>query len=1063
LYREVALIVKRSWFEETDQSRNEFFSSLMSALTSADASTRLLSLGIWSALIDEFSFRGASSLGLSLEFHERCRFAFQEQYLQPLFISLTAVLEQSITQELWDLAVQYVGLISDVMNWDFIENTTRAAYLRMADRGVKSATNATSMSTYAVLRPPRSWAPVLLNPSLVRVLWSANEGFLRSRSPTVVGASHKAREALCQIATVREDFFDDPTSHAAGQEAVGKYQHQLLDVAVRWCTSALSPTASSTMSEEVRGSVVYDACLLIYRSIVHFRIRNEAVSLLPSFRDITVAVLQGRTASYVSNEDSTWFADSFDLLLSAWGTIVSNYMTLVYMTSRPVKKEELFSELSQALPSSCWTIAEAYFSAQVQCGRADIQRELQGGQTRDLNEDEEEAQEVALEEELTTLSILARMNPSQATSWLLSALVHCTNTLVSAAGASIVDGTSTLMALEDMYWVITFAGHVLADDVEGETPSIAESIVSWASTIPSSDAFSCPLLTIPLRVKELSEWQLTGYLSQLAHQPLTFSISHPPVPQVATVISPRLSARISAFFSRWVSCFLLPSLEDMCGLSVSEAQIRNSLLAVLCEPSQPLLDLVESLLLRILFSLKLEGSEHVACESACMLLQRLASRTSVASVLIKSPTFWTIVSHVSSSTDLPLDVQRRLFRSFVDALSTTGSMGDVQAATQQCLSQLLNEVQTLLFRELQLNPQDLSAPCPNPQFAQHPATKNRVCSVLERLRGISHGVNIFQYVHQLLPTIAVQLVRTYSDSVDVVQLIVVFWKEFCQAQVSFLEGAEYIYTANAVLRMLQTIRDINLGKRYVNVEAAADDADLLLHLVDVVMQLANKFYMDLSANSESDAMESATINVIFEAFSLLLPLLQQSQFKFLLEYPELAGRFFELLNQTLDVHADELSRISPPLFQALLDCVHCALSIPSNLIVTNSLDALFLLLKQHVQKGVLAVQIQAHPDTFRRSAKHLLRWAFYEDLDQAAVRPLSDALLGLLIADRSGFQEVIHEIVQGFSGTSNYDRLCAAFGGLLAATPSLDKDSRAAFRISVGTLLDQVRACVRVN
>lgn len=1093
VYRVLSVIVKRGWFEESAEQKSSFFSQLMSALTGTDVHVRTVALGIWNSLIDEFSFRGASVLGMSLEFHEQCRFSFQENCLLPLYGAVlqlvTAVFSAPRNSSPnVEYVASFVSLLSGILQWDFLESATKAAYLRMREKA-SYASASTALSLNAIVRPPPSWKDVFVNSGSVQVLWASHELLLRSHHRASEGAAHLVREAIYQLCAVRDDFFSPPEADSFGM----MYAQLGLALLSEFFQSCFSKDRQASVNDpDILGSLMYDACLILRKVFSNFPLTMKLSEILPVFADYSVKLVEIRLAEedlggIVADLEESIVGDSLELILEAWAQIVSRQTNLRYQMQRSPPNEELFLHLSSVLPTFCGSIAKSFWMMQLKLGRRELLEILgvspgkpsgsgrkdgrnEGGRAGEVKDDEEDAEEFLIEERLSSVSILARLDPQGSFSWLDGAFEQTFATLIHFSQSRTDDATELTLAQEDLYWCIMFAGHLFADDCEGETPCIPDTFVPWAAQVRMSDEAvrTCPLLSVFLRIKNLAEWEFQGQLGKILQSSFSYEPNVPPNTFIASYISPRISESLSWFFSRWIPTYLHLDFADLVmSAGVTQEILRTSVLTIFASESRFAYSVLQCVLSRLLYCVQVMPMEPAIMDAECSLMHRCASHSSIARAMITMPLFWTVVDNVSSSIlSLTLDVQRQLYRSFVEMCSSSTSVDQTQEALQRCLQPLHQLLESSVFGPLGIN---LSAgTVPNAPSADTLANAQAlVCVSLERLCGTSRGFNMFPHVQRYLSFLAGAIFRWYKDYASVLILISRFFKDFCDAQVTFLLPQEYMYVCNVVLLLLRSAREVGIGQRKgQGGDTVDDDATILLFLIEILSHLSSKFYFDVSSSgtmsdAEVELVERASTDVLFEGFALLLPVLRGSN-RFLYLYMDLSSRFFELLNQSLDVHTDKLASISPDLFSALVDTVHNALLVPSKLIVSNSLDAWYALLKHHVQQGSLEPQLQHNPQLLEHSMNTLMRWALFDDLDVYLVKPLSQCILALLVCSPPLLERFVERLLGERRYQEFHPRIVAAFQTFTRDLKlSIDKESRESFGRGFATFVEELRAFLR--
>jgi len=126
----VAIICKRSILENSHTIQDSLLRDVTQLTTSNNREMQILGCLILKALLSEFSFLNRSSdIGLTWEFHLRCKKAFEVQALKQVFMLVIQNLQQFSHTQLNLLSrdgtlalVRMLSLAEQILSWDFSHN-----------------------------------------------------------------------------------------------------------------------------------------------------------------------------------------------------------------------------------------------------------------------------------------------------------------------------------------------------------------------------------------------------------------------------------------------------------------------------------------------------------------------------------------------------------------------------------------------------------------------------------------------------------------------------------------------------------------------------------------------------------------------------------------------------------------------------------------------------------------------------------------------------------------------------------------------------------------------------
>jgi hypothetical protein len=177
-----------------------------------------------------------------------------------------------------------------------------------------------------------------------------------------------------------------------------------------------------------------------------------------------------------------------DAALRCWLTLCSSVGGALEQGETSAEMQTLWHALTEAVrPNVVSPYFEGRLAAALAGSAEDAMSEVgeEAGKDRDLYADQ-----------LITLAVLARYDAVGS----LNHLVHLADplcaTLASVAdGSAQIDGDEALTRLagtwEQVHWLALMAGHVLADDVRGETPTVPSAITSIAAQVSCLASVLC--------------------------------------------------------------------------------------------------------------------------------------------------------------------------------------------------------------------------------------------------------------------------------------------------------------------------------------------------------------------------------------------------------------------------------------------------------------------------------------------------------------------------------------------------------------------------------------------
>eukprot|EP00466_Bigelowiella_natans_P017819 jgi/Bigna1/74620/fgenesh1_pg.30_\ len=486
----VAVISKRGWLQSESASAKatlEQISTLLKA--SKKLHTQRLGLLLSSAMIEEIASNRSTALELSMEFHCKVRFSFQNKCLVTLFGLLAGLLQSEVegggaTKNNGQLLAPLLQVMLQILSFPFCSSTDFQSALKKWTAMALSSDGGDDEHRY--LTPGNEWRPLLINPKLLDLLFAlaCNQKVLASEN-----TAHLVRENLRLMASLSGTVL--PAREAKiRSEYANKMLHGTLKMA----------TAISFKSPNV-GSHVLDLCRIIRRLITNFTFRTlvtthprSAQSLLQFLGQISCSLLD---VGVNSSEDGveTWHSEAFDQILEIWGIILSEVRVLKrdvassssakrrsshFNTAKKGDKPSLSEGQVSGLDKFMKECSEKVMAHYIKSKMAEATKETKRGYEREeqfLDNLDEHLSSVAMLGRAAAGPTLNRLSEIiRAKTQLLAAAANSKSSSSSASSASSSFTSQQLFqireAQEQLFWALKILGHVMADEADGEAYSM---------------------------------------------------------------------------------------------------------------------------------------------------------------------------------------------------------------------------------------------------------------------------------------------------------------------------------------------------------------------------------------------------------------------------------------------------------------------------------------------------------------------------------------------------------------------------------------------------------------
>ena len=462
--RVLAIMWKRSWLDAAApaQAKESLFHRF-SALMGGDQPLALRALATYylTALVEEFSSVKSSQIGVSLEYHHKCKCSFQAAGLLHAFQLAKRVLGECVKgkapamdADLQEVLTSGVMLVDTCFRWRF--NTS-----------VTDSFNDEALVPTAFC-PDKTWSAELTSPPFPRMLVD-----LLFATRTNVALAPPLRQVLVQTATLKGEVFETDQQRT-------EFLLEILNAALRLLGSPLAPPIQCVQLPQTFESVdaggealqagaseLLDVCMLIATAVRTFGTQpyftdSRARSFLDSLFTLARLLLEGAAKTSgvhgARAAEESWMMEGFDHLLEAL-SLLSCDLLQSQQHCRDVQLLRAFGDIFSLYMTCRLTIAKAVGSSLSVNGE-------------DSDVDSEQFEDATkLTSHLALVASMARAN-------FRSAL----DTLCATAAQLLQTSARNDEWNEQVYWLALISANVCADEGAGEVPEIPLGVQVYMST-----------------------------------------------------------------------------------------------------------------------------------------------------------------------------------------------------------------------------------------------------------------------------------------------------------------------------------------------------------------------------------------------------------------------------------------------------------------------------------------------------------------------------------------------------------------------------------------------------
>ncbi|KAL4637696.1 hypothetical protein ACB092_03G094700 [Castanea dentata] len=993
-----AQLMKRGWLDTTALEKEAFFNQVNQAVLGIHGlDVQFTGVNFLESLVSEFSPSTSSAMGLPREFHEQCRRSLEIDYLKMFYcwardaaLSVTNRIVES-KSEVPEVKVcnAALRLMLQILNWDFhLNNNSTKTSINVFSAGARLDIDSSKRSECTLVQPGPAWRDVLISSGhigwLVNLYAALRQKFSREGYWLDCPIAVSARKLIVQFCSLTGTIFlsdngqmhehhllqllsgiiewIDPPEAVAKAIGCGKSESEMLD----GCRALLSIANVTT-------PFVFDQLLMSIRPF-------GTLTLLSTLMCEVVKVLM---STYP--EEETWSWEARDILLDTWTAL------LVPLDS---------TGGNAMLPPEGINAAGNLFALIVESELKAASSAL----TDDVDGDYLQSSISAMDERLSSYALIAR------------AAIHVAIPLLTRLfserfarlnqGRGIIDPTETL---EEVYSLLLIAGHVLADEGEGETPLVPYAIQTYFTDNMGADEH--PVIVLSSSIIGFAEQSLDPKMR-------------------ASVFSPRLLEAVIWFFARW-SCTYLMNPEEVREThsqdhQLQSQQLRKGLHSFFREHNQGKLVLDIIVRVSVTTLLSYPGEKDLQALTCYQLLHALVREKHICVHLVSLDSWRNLANAFANEKSLfllDLAHQRSLAQTLVH--SASGLINS--EASNQYVRDLMGHMATYLG--------ELSSKNDLKSVAQQPDIILLVSCVLERLRGVA----------------------TASEP---------------RTQKAIYElGFSVMNPILVLLEVYKHEISVSLSSSLLS-EAKTEKYKDLRALLQLLSSLCSKDMVDFSSDS-IETQGTNISQVVYFGLHIVTPLISLDLLKYpklchdyfallshLLEvYPETVAQLnseaFAHVLGTLDfgLHHQDAEIINM--------CLRSLKALASYHYKETASGKTGLGLHAagrkdsggNLQEGILS--------QFLRS---LLQLLLFEDYSPDLVGSAADALLPLILCEQGLYQRLGNELIERQANPTLRSRLVNALQSLISAnqlSSTLDRINYQRFRKNLNNFLIEVRGFLR--
>ncbi|KAL1930141.1 hypothetical protein VTP01DRAFT_1295 [Rhizomucor pusillus] len=1037
LLKAAALITKRSLFDMPDTEKESVYSSIKELLLMQGHNT-VIGIAFANALTDQFSSTKASVVGLSWEFHHKCKVFFESNISLPLFQECMTLLHAFVSQTQSlpvpppPILVELIALLEKLMQWPF-ETTDNNTLPRtfQKDKDIdddfdKTDGPGTSARSFTVF--PKSWRLLLTNHD---VLWLFFMVYSLVQTDDVLG--HRCRQCLVQLAGFKNDYFDNDVN------AIREYARTMVIGALKMMKDLQNvgndPEAMSEHGPHLLGAIQIVRRLLENVSLSAFCATAEFFEFLNCFGKLAIACLRATAADV----DEGWIGEASDECLATW-------VTLAQIVQPPDggRSDYAKTDLNQA---DINTLALFVKSVAIQIIEVYIDTKLEQTKKDLAEEDDDEVNNGFKDwdtyaDQLTCIGTLGRLDPAKCLLHLHQLLVDRFDRLKRYFTTNVADSDQYLIYLQEhLHWIILIIAHVLADAGDGEQPMVPDSLMFLSGSQPPEQD------------------QVTSISRQIL-EIFRFLSSFGPNTVEASNCSPQVAETLIWFMERWSKSYLLINENEYGYISPNIANAFGR-----PGPSDGEgLHIINFFIEQIQANFILWNADPDVLLQIIRWLNTCGTSINLKMGFLESSKFPDLVKFVTENLEqLPEVVHNSLIQTI-----TTISSGAADAHVRDKYLQLI-------FGMIEKR---LGSVLHHPEFMQNfqrVDMMNNVINALEMFDGLAlasqfnNTQSIFKFSSRFFESF-LQLMNMYKNVSELQLLLLQLFADLAgRLDFSLLDPSQKQMLFQIVIEILKVYGDSNQGKKRLHSQEEEADRpypDIATSLSLLTNIMASEFEdFNRTENVTPTPPGSADVaDVVLYGVNVIIPMVNME----MLQIPSICQQYIKLISHLIEFFPDKLAGLPADLFNNLMASLDFGINHAINDVNILALQAIAPLALWTHNQMLSNVNVDFLKPALDRFLQQLIDILLFRSLDTSVVNAASEALLCLICAERETYFNLVNQVISQQPGDIR-GRVLHAFQRLDAATPQqlpgVLPPSRnvAGFKEALYAFLMDVRAVLRVK
>ncbi|XJO74025.1 hypothetical protein BDV3_004907 [Batrachochytrium dendrobatidis] len=992
-----ALAIKLGYLQDTCQYKDQLLSDIIQLLFNPDWHKRHAALQLLIALLEEFSSKKATALGLPWNFHHDCQVSFERSHLQVVFESILRSIHNELRSPQFLSTIDGKKILNHnlfcaekILSWTCISGSP--ATLAPAC----SVVNSNEEEFYDAPNFPATWRTVLLSPNVLGLFFQI--AMLFAREPSI---STKAHKCVIQLAGLHGDVL-------ANEGETLEYVHCLLENTTKHLDFVFQTITDESF--ENSGELLSDMSQIGKQLLARFQIKMliripSLGPFLQGFGKLTIVCLQ----NMVDELDDSWSSDTAEELLAMWCSFVQDLEDVIVsedMASEARPNVGSAKEMLSFISTICFEIFHAYLDVRLRLAK----------QTIEEDEDvETHFKDLHLYgDQLLYIATIARVNSAKCLVQLGQLLTeHYGNLSQIYVNPQSTSQKTIALLNEQIHWLTLIAGHVLADSADGEKPLIPTLLQQLSKQIEKMEDDPC--IALPTCIFNILEL-----------------VTVEPGSAKHAITSPLIVETLLWFVERWGCTYLFVDPSNYSDLSPSFVNAFGKTGGA-PQATEFLLDKVQR-------NFVVWHSDVDVVGQILSVIEGLSGNKDARNMFLTSATFNSLVQYfLANLSRLPATLHSNLIQTI--AYIYTHATGVERTAH---FTNLITAIENMLVRTVH-----------RPDFStvyQLSEIQEQVVNVMEMYGGLAlaadetNMVVIFEACARQFP-VFVKLLDLYHNYPDVEFYILQFFRDLVKYQaLDALQQHHYDVLYKNVWDLIEVYAKNEVGrKRGPNNVDSELNVDLSI-LLEMLTGLITSEYEGLDRADVVHRLRKSTnatavdvVQVVFFGVNALIPLITKEMLSMLidtmpdlvilfqpihqLQYPQLCKGYIGIVTYIVEYFPDRLMQLSDNLISCLFKSLVYGLNQHITSLSIGSLRAMesiaLYLWSEQVSKamsnstGGISIQYESPQSAHIDALLHeTLTCMLFKTFDSSLINSAADAVSSLVSIRRQSFQAIAGQIIQ---------------------------------------------------